>query len=641
MRLKSVFISDYKNLKNFSLSFEGDSFIDIFVGKNGSGKSNLLEALIEIFRHIIEFDNNKPELNFNYTISYEINDVTTTIKWEDEALSINEKPRKTIGRTPRPDSILIYYSGHNDTVGALVEQYENNFRRRIRHADFSESRDIIGIGPDYKALLLAVMLIQPETSHARKFICQKLSIDKLGLLKPGPKEVKDLTEPVIKLILERPDYAKGSKSENYTIENNDEQDRFWKPEGITKTFLDRLSNCITRSPGDLIVTEGYITTEDYYILYLDIAKINQEFSESKPYDLFRQFDNLKTLGFLKEITVPLQLTGGIDASISHFSDGQFQSVYIYAITELFKDKHCITLLDEPDSFLHPEWQFDFLKQVFSISDEATKTNHVLMSSHSAATLIPIENKNIKFFDVKVGVANCYDLPKRIAIQKLSNNLIKYREEESLLSIINTIQIENKPVFFTEGSTDPIILTEAWQQLYNDEIPFIPFYAFSCSYINQLITDERIHNEMDGRPIFAMFDFDEAYNQWNGLNGEILNTDAATGMIKRWENGESYAFMLPIPDNAVIHKQVYKDVKKGETFESKSNCAIEHCFYGYKQSESFYRDKAVAGGSQVEFVGDKTDFAKNVVPSLPKQAFETFRPLFEFIKIKCIAAKAAA
>ncbi len=36
MRLKQVSISQYKNLTDFSLNFEGDSFIDIFVGKNAS-----------------------------------------------------------------------------------------------------------------------------------------------------------------------------------------------------------------------------------------------------------------------------------------------------------------------------------------------------------------------------------------------------------------------------------------------------------------------------------------------------------------------------------------------------------------------------------------------------------------------------
>ena len=52
MRLKSVFISSYKNLKDFSISFDSDSFIEVFVGKNGAGKSNFFEALIEIFRHL-------------------------------------------------------------------------------------------------------------------------------------------------------------------------------------------------------------------------------------------------------------------------------------------------------------------------------------------------------------------------------------------------------------------------------------------------------------------------------------------------------------------------------------------------------------------------------------------------------------
>lgn len=54
MRLKSLTLSQYKNLKDFSLSFDGSSFIDVFVGKNGSGKSNLFEALILIFRHLYE-----------------------------------------------------------------------------------------------------------------------------------------------------------------------------------------------------------------------------------------------------------------------------------------------------------------------------------------------------------------------------------------------------------------------------------------------------------------------------------------------------------------------------------------------------------------------------------------------------------
>lgn len=622
MRLTSLYIGQYKNLRDFSLSFDGGSFIDVFVGKNGTGKSNLFEALIEIFRHLVEFDRDKAACDFNYRIGFEIDGKATEIGWNSGKLTIGGKERKTIGKTPLPDNVLIYYSGHNDTVAKLVEQYEEAFRKRIKRADFDEARYFIDIGPDYKELLLAVLLMQPDACKARQFICQKLGIETVA--------------SEAKVVLERPAYATDSR---FDIELNDETDRYWQPEGITKTFLDRLHGCINTATDSPVRSEGYFSSDDRYILYFDIAKIRQEFADLSPQELFRQFDNLKTLGMLAEITIPLQLSGGVDATIAHFSDGQFQSVYIYSIVELFKDRNCITLLDEPDSFLHPEWQFDFLKQVFEITDTTAKNNHVLMSSHSAVTLIPHDKKKIKFFDIKGNQANCYDLHKSVAIKKLSADLIKYSEQEQLLSIINAIQIENKPVLFTEGSTDPVILKEAWYKLYDVEMPFIPFYAFSCTYIKQLLTDNRIHTEMGGLPVFALFDFDKAYDQWNGLNGAVSETDPLKGMIKKWAAGESYALMLPVPANADIQKQVIRNAATGETFGGDSCCEIEHLFYGLEATKNYYQQEPCVGGTKIIFKsdGEKTAFAKEVVPTLASDCFEVFRPMFEFIKSKCPAA----
>ncbi len=54
MRLTSLYIGQYKNLREFSLSFDGSSFIDVFDGKIGTGKSNLFEVLIEVFRPMFE-----------------------------------------------------------------------------------------------------------------------------------------------------------------------------------------------------------------------------------------------------------------------------------------------------------------------------------------------------------------------------------------------------------------------------------------------------------------------------------------------------------------------------------------------------------------------------------------------------------
>ena len=602
------------------MSFNGNSFIDIFVGKNGTGKSNFFEALIEIFRHLYEFDKKGFELYFDYNLTLEIDGQETTLNFKSGALKINGRKRKTIGKTKLPDNVLIYYSGHNRKVAQLIKEYEESFSSRIKKAGFSDSRRFIGIGPDYKELLLSILLMQEEGNAAREYIKSKLGIVSIA--------------DEVKLILKRPDYAHGSSFE--MTDGNSETERYWKPEGITKDFLNRLIKCISTSSGEHVRTEGYLSEDEQYILYFDIEKIQVEFNDYTSQDLFRQFDNLKTLGMLQDISIAIKLHGDIEASIAYFSDGQFQSVYIYAITELFKESNCITLLDEPDSFLHPEWQFEFLKQIFEITDTAAKTNHVLMSSHSAVTLISHDSQKVNFFDIKDNSTCCYTLPKKVAIQKMSSNLIKYSEQDNLLSIINTIQIENKPVFFTEGSTDPIIIKEAWYKLYEEEIPFIPFYAFSCTYINQLITDQRIHNEMNGLPIFALFDFDKAYDQWNGLNGDVIEDNPLKGMIKKWAHGESYALMLPVPDNIVIRGQVIKDTTTNETFGGNSKCEIEHLFYGQTATATYFSEEQCMGGSEITFKsdGDKTKFAKEVVPNLSDDCFEVFRPMFEFVKLKC-------
>ncbi|HBT4772755.1 TPA: AAA family ATPase [Klebsiella variicola subsp. variicola] len=631
MYLKSVYINQYKNLQDFTLQFNSKNAIDIFVGKNGSGKSNLFEALIEIFRHLDQFGKQENDIPFEYIISYEINNTPIEIEWANGKLRINNDiDRKTLGQTLFPDHILIYYSGHNATVSTLAGHYEEVFRRKIRGANINDSRRFISIGPEYKSLLLSLLLLQPEGNPARKFIFNNLGIETLGLSKPGTKET---TEALLRIELCRPEYATGR--DEFNIDLNDESDRYWKAEGITRDFLNTLNTCIWNNDDNLTVTEGYLANEDKYIFFLSIEKLNNNF-ENKVQELFRNFDNLKTLGMLADISVPLKLVSGLEGNVTHFSDGQFQSVYIYSIIELFKGKNCLTLLDEPDAFLHPEWQFSFLKQVIEITDLNSESNHILMSSHSAVTLIPHNQKKIKFFDIQNSKANCYELPKVIAIKKLSSDLIKYSEQEQLLSIINAVQIENKPVLFTEGSTDPVILKEAWYKLYEKEMPFIPFYAFSCTYINQLITDNRIHNEMKGLPVFALFDFDKAYDQWNGLNGDILAADPTRGLIKKWTNGESYALMLPIPSNADIRRQVIKNAATNETFGGDSCCEIEHIFYGQPIASSYYRSEPCPGGSKIVFKSDKdkTHFAKDIVPMLPAESFEPFRPIFEFIQEKC-------
>ncbi len=612
MRLRRVWISDYKNLKNFSISFDGDGFIDVFVGKNGSGKSNFLEALIEIYDHQFAFNPDADGPGFDYSITYEIDDKETVIDWRDQVLSINRAKRRGIGQTPHVDSVIVYYSGQNQYVARLIERYETRFRSRVRGSDLVESPKFIGIGPSYKKLLILLLLLLPEDQVARQFIEHKLGI--LG------------TKGSAIIRLSRPLFA---NRRNYDHLNP--ADLFWGAEGVTREFLERLVSCIKggATPGAL-----HDRTTNEYLITIDLAIFRRVFVDDGWETVFRLFNNLKILGMLQDVSMEITLAGLESSNLEMFSDGQFQSVYLFAIAELFKDRNCITLLDEPDAFLHPEWQFEFLKQAEEISAEAARTNHILMSSHSAATLIPSLDTRVKYFDLQAGNAKCYPLPKRVAIEKLSSKLIRYTEKEQLLSIINAITIESKPVLFTEGSIDPIIIKEAWHRIYGTELPFIPFYAFSCSYLKQLLQDDRILNEMGGKPMFGLFDYDKAFDHWNGMQGEVIQPDPIKGTCKKLGERHSYAFLVPIPENGRIRAQVLKP--DGTCFGGESLCEIEHLFFGDPATEEFFTTEPAPGGAErviIKTDAQKERFASEILPLLPDRYFQVFKPVFELIVSK--------
>ncbi|MGB8700334.1 MAG: AAA family ATPase, partial [Thermosynechococcaceae cyanobacterium] len=456
-------------------------------------------------------------------------------------------------------------------------------------------------------------------NKARQFICQKLGIKTIS--------------PEVKLVLKRPSYATDLR---FDMELNDESDRYWKAEGITKIFLDRLSNCTSTAAGNMVRSEGYFRAEDRYVLYFNIAKIQREFSNFSSQELFRQFDNLKTLNMLAEISIPLMIEGDIEAAIDHFSDGQFQSVYIYSIVELFKDRNCITLLDEPDSFLHPEWQFDFLRQVFDITDTAAKNNHILMSSHSAATLCSLEEQNISLFKIDNFNVSCTKQTKKEIVNELSNSFIQYSEDESKLLIDNVIRSSTRPILFVEGPSDVSILNTAYTKLYpGQDIPILVQDAFDRGFLKNLFKRDEVFRTYTDKQFFALFDFDDAYEDWRLLGGECKITDIKLGLCRKLANKNAYAFLLPIPENQLM-TQVWDETNPVEKVRSKPHFGIEHIFWEVPGLEDWFHEEQNTG--VIKFKGDKhkVKFAEEVVPTLKTSYFEVLRPMFDFILSKCLS-----
>ena len=149
MRLKSVWISDYKNLRDFTLTFDGESFLDIFVGKNGTGKSNFFEALVEIFNFTFASKKKRSDIGFDFDILYEMGGQDVRICRRDHQMQVNGKNRATVPDTLTPDNVIIYYSGHSNTIASTVDQYAKAYARRNRNWAGDEVREFISIGTEY------------------------------------------------------------------------------------------------------------------------------------------------------------------------------------------------------------------------------------------------------------------------------------------------------------------------------------------------------------------------------------------------------------------------------------------------------------------------------------------------------------
>jgi len=70
MRIDTLWIEKFKNLRNLEISFE-DYLTTVLIGENGTGKSNLLEAIAIIFRDLDLELKNSDTLQFEYYIEYE------------------------------------------------------------------------------------------------------------------------------------------------------------------------------------------------------------------------------------------------------------------------------------------------------------------------------------------------------------------------------------------------------------------------------------------------------------------------------------------------------------------------------------------------------------------------------------------
>lgn len=319
----------------------------------------------------------------------------------------------------------------------------------------------------------------------------------------------------------------------------------------------------------------------------------------------------------------------VNFDFSNLSSGE--KVLMALVASIYKassDKFFpkILLLDEIDASLHPS----MVNNLLSVINDVFVKNQVkvILVTHSPTTVALTSEKSV-FVMNKKGDKRIEKKQKEEALKILTEGYASLSIEESSLSISYNISKTNLPIVLVEGITDKIILEESWKKL-NDssnlnEMPFYIQDCFSADFLRNMITSEDpdcIVNLHSQTLFIAIFDFDEkGYNCWNQIkNSDLIQDDPKIGLTKKSKNSKLCSFLLPVPDNEDIKKQVIKNNDKA-TYKNESLLQIEHYFYGLELTkDNFIKEDVKGGGQIVTFCGDKKSFSKKIV-DLEKHCFD--------------------
>ena len=410
MKLKSLTIkgNGYKNLKD-TFPFEKNNGYIALIGLNGSGKSNLIEAISIIFDKLI--NNKGKDIPFDYSIEYEITDNTYIIS--KEAFIKNGK-EYGINKIEFPSSIISCYSGEDKRLWSLAyEDYHYSyFKQAVKGARFNPSLLYI----DKSCWNIAFLsLLCSEDPDVKSFLK-----DKLNVTSPADIEI------------------------DFTI---DDTRRTAFRQHSALNWFDRIcSNGKTRVNGNLLFSTDIMlagktvpNTEKAKTVFSFLYLLSQAEKKAKKNNIQRLI-----------IYIKIKVNG---ICLDDLSEGEKKLILIECITKVLGDKKSLLLLDEPDAHTHIAMKKDLLKLISEFEGQTIMTTHSPMFLNKRWDGF---NENNIFYMHDGEVENT-ELLKHLG--DITDNEIDYFEGSFILS--------SKKILVTEGSYDIAYIGHAINKLSTD------------------------------------------------------------------------------------------------------------------------------------------------------------------------------
>lgn len=585
MKLKRLEINGFKNINNLNIDFSANNGTTLFIGNNGCGKSNILEAISSIFAGLYKDRTHKPR--FDYHIEYEINksEIDVSLKNGKYSFIVNSLsiPKSEFTRNSEqylPTNVISCYSGESSRLwGSYYYPYYKDYLQKIKTSVSVPKLPLIYINKFSLEIALLTLFFYDHNVYGDigSFCSDVLDIKKINSVVfsfDSNKSKEWLDNPII-----------------YMVKTLSQVDDIADVPIMKKLTIDEIKNNLS-----------YLeSNQRQFFYYLYGATMPKE-------------DKIIT-----DIKFKIELNNGSNISIDDFSEGEKKNLLIKFILETVADENSLILFDEPDSHIHISRKAELKETLDKYSNREN-----LWTTHSPTLAATFDDNNV--FGItkdEKGNTVLIDKDKASLVSELTNGLWNIHQQNVFLS-------SNKPiVLLVEGKTDKVHLTEAFKRLNGDykELDFDIFSMNSSEHIREVLIGLSCSEIEWTKKFIGIFDNDNAGKKDinNGFAKENSNNEIMHVQYKNKKTSNCfYAFLLPKPNG----------------YDEKQDCTIENMYPSSKYEEAleqaFQDKKGHFNSLSIDKVAtDLKNKSKTILSDNAKEYtdsdFESFNKIFALIQ----------
>jgi ABC-type multidrug transport system ATPase subunit len=385
MRLDWLKLRSFKNLMNVEIDFDEGELSTVLIGENGTGKSNVIEAIVTIFRDLDLGD----KTHFAYSIAYNCHgyrvEIDNSYIGKRLSISVDGKLVTKDGFSARkgellPANVFGYYSGGSRRLEVLFDKHQVRYYKKVIAPESSpddvrdiDLRRLFYCRPAYGQLAL-LSYFAFGTDSAKSFLKKHMGIAGFDSAL---------------IVLRKPRWAV-AKPTKHQIEHGDP--RFWYSAGLVRGLLETLWEHslapITNQSREQDDYRAKPSSEDQvYIFIKDAAELRdiaKSFGDEKAF--FALLETLDISDLIREVRIWVEKTG-VEGEIPfhEISDGEKQLLSVLGLMRFTGRDESLFLLDEPDTHLNPAWKWDYLQLVKDVAQKNGES-HIIMTSHDPLTM---------------------------------------------------------------------------------------------------------------------------------------------------------------------------------------------------------------------------------------------------------------